>query len=370
MTTPPVPSHPSTSRRAHCPRRAALVALAASLANAVLGAYWATGGRGFPFAPGDDPLAHVTLLATRRQDAAGWLIAVVSAALAAVALAMLRVPADRRLHRAVLAAAWVACASLLVVVPDARVLVAVAYAPMFVLGAPFGWPPVSYGQLVPWPVPYQAACMGAGLAWGAAALGFARCTGRACPRCGRARAARWWRRSWVARTSVPVAVAVPLLYAATRYAWAAGLPLGITDAFWRDGRESGLWWAGAGLATVAVAGAVLTVGLVRPWGERFPRWIPVLRGRAVPPLLPVALALPVAALVTSVGLGALRTHVAHGFPAEGWGTTAPGLLWPLWGVALAVAALAYHDRRAGPCAACRPAARVRAPSKRWRWVGP
>ncbi|WP_034519257.1 hypothetical protein [Actinomadura rifamycini] len=38
------------------------------------------------------------------------------------------------------------------------------------------------------------------------------------------------------------------------------------------------------LTVVSQAAAMLTLGLVRPWGERVPRWVPSLGGRRIPPL--------------------------------------------------------------------------------------
>ena len=38
----------------------------------------------------------------------------------------------------------------------------------------------------------------------------------------------------------------------------------------------------AGLSVVSMTAALLTLGLVRPWGEVFPRWIPFAGGRPVP----------------------------------------------------------------------------------------
>lgn len=37
------------------------------------------------------------------------------------------------------------------------------------------------------------------------------------------------------------------------------------------------------LTVVSQAAAFLTLGLVRPWGEAVPRWIPLLGGRRIPP---------------------------------------------------------------------------------------
>lgn len=41
-------------------------------------------------------------------------------------------------------------------------------------------------------------------------------------------------------------------------------------------------FAGAALATMGALGSLLTLGLVRRWGEVFPRWMVGLRGRRVP----------------------------------------------------------------------------------------
>ena len=113
-----------------------------------------------------------------------------------------------------------------------------------------------------------------------------------------------------------------------------------------------MWWAGAALSTVDLVGVVLTLGLVRRWGEVFPRWLMGFSGRRVPPALAIVPASLVSAMVTSAGMQAVRDFLLNGFPAEGWATTAPGLLWPLWGVALGAATLAYYYRRRGGCAHC------------------
>jgi hypothetical protein len=57
-----------------------------------------------------------------------------------------------------------------------------------------------------------------------------------------------------------------------------------------------------------------------------------------------------------VGYAAAAWSLAYpedsGLGERNWGTTAPGLLWPLWGAALAAALLANHLRRRGRCARC------------------
>jgi hypothetical protein len=167
-------------------------------------------------------------------------------------------------------------------------------------------------------------------------------------------AARW------GRSAVAVAVTVPALYALTRWAWALGIPLGVSSEFLREEAQEtpDIWPAGAMLATVAVGGAILTLGLIRPWGETYPRWIPLLRGKPVRPRTAIVPGALVAILVFTAGLHGIRAELLGYYPEnsglgeENWGTTAPGLLWPLWGAALAAAVLAYHLRSRGRCSRC------------------
>jgi hypothetical protein len=104
----------------------------------------------------------------------------------------------------------------------------------------------------------------------------------------------------------------------------------------------------------AVAEAASYLGLVRPWGEAFPRWMPLLGGRAVNPRLAVlaaslgALAVTVLWWVLFFG-GLLTTPRLH--PGISLGEAvflaayAPLLLW---GPLLAAVTWSYHRRhRAG-----------------------
>ena len=146
-----------------------------------------------------------------------------------------------------------------------------------------------------------------------------------------------------------IAVVIPVGYAVTRYAWALGIPLGVTAESFAQVREIAA--AGAGLATGAVAGAYLTWGLTRPWGTVFPRWVPLVGGRSVPVGVAVGPAVAVAMAVASAGVMFIRVAMTgtfgDNFPVE-MGDTAgwlPEMFWPLWGVALSAAALAYWLRR-------------------------
>lgn len=335
-----------------------------SLLYGVLGVYWALGGSGFPFGAASDPGASVSMLEQVEAASTAPVIAVGGLLGSAAALSMALVRSPAPIFRWILlAAGGVFTVTLVLVVPDYRLLVTVAYLPILVVGAPFAWPQdASLADAVPWPVANQMICAVGGLLWFAATLGYLRLSRRACVRCGRsptvapwtspAAAARWGR--W----AVAIAVVIPVVYAVTRLAWLVGIPLGISESFLRELQSSGAVVVGGILGLMGVGGALLTLGLVQRWGEVFPRWIPWLAGRRVPISLAVIPALLVAVLVTSAGLTYIRLTVTDrvgdlfGVSATDWAAAGPELLWPLWGIGLAAAALAYYYRRRGRCPSC------------------
>ena len=229
-------------------------------------------------------------------------------------------------------------------VADARSLTFLGYAPMLLLGAVGVGPAdhVAMSVLAP-----TLASVGESVGGLALVLtGVATLRGTVAGRSGwsaesAARVCRW---------AVAVAVAVPAFYAATRLAWALDIPFGVRDEFLVE-LGSGKY-AGLGLAVAALAGCVLTVGLVRRWGEVFWSWVPGLGGRRVPVAMAVVPAVFVGSVVFSAGLAFWRLVLVGeldetpGAVAD-WAAWVPELFWPLWGVALAVAGLAYAARRAG-----------------------
>jgi hypothetical protein len=118
----------------------------------------------------------------------------------------------------------------------------------------------------------------------------------------------------------------------------------VSQEFLAEG-EDGLWLLGAYLATFGAFGGVLTLGLTQRWGEVFPRRLPVLSGRRVPPLLAVVPAGFVSIIVTVAGLTYVRWTIAGRFALDEWGAWLPECFWPIWGAALATAAVSYHQRR-------------------------
>jgi hypothetical protein len=133
-----------------------------SLVYGILGLYWILGGAAFPFGE-NDPGAALSILGGVRVETGALVISALGLA-GAVAVVMARTRRGRGVLRAVLLGfAWVAAATLTLVIPDYRVLVAVSYTPIVVLGAPFGWPPgVSILDVLPGPVVNQFICIAAG----------------------------------------------------------------------------------------------------------------------------------------------------------------------------------------------------------------
>ncbi|MFC6878645.1 hypothetical protein [Actinomadura yumaensis] len=109
------------------------------------------------------------------------------------------------------------------------------------------------------------------------------------------------------------------------------------------------------LSLLAEGCALLTLGLVRPWGEVFPRWLPFVGGRNVPVPFAVALASAGAVAVTllcTTMLFQVSGPDAMGDPDAPRGLAAwvMGLCYApmlLWGPLLAVVTAAYYLRRRG-----------------------
>ena len=149
-----------------------------------------------------------------------------------------------------------------------------------------------------------------------------------------------------AKVAVGVAVAVPVIYASTRILWALGIPFGLSPEFYSEGLQIGMWHSGLALAIAGLLGALLTLGLVQSWGERFPGWTGPLAGRRVPILLATIPAGIVTLAMFTGGMGMIHSVLLNGVSIEGnWVTIGPTLLFPLWALALGWATYAYRARR-------------------------
>ncbi|GAB3139016.1 hypothetical protein GCM10027290_07410 [Micromonospora sonneratiae] len=355
--TLPQSQSPVPARGRWWTNRAGYLAAAWAALSGVLALVWTISGSGYPYGTAD-PQGTASLLRFLPPDVGALVFAGLTITVAVAALAMSGPQAVRlRGVARVLLVAYcgTVVAFLLVVVPDVQVLTTAGYLPMLIIGAPFGWPPVDYAEVFTWSLGNKVWAMAGGILLARTVLTWLFRTGGACLSCGRSAdgptwtsaesAARWGR--W----ATYLAAAIPLLYAATRFAWLANIPLGVSPEFLREMWDTGLVWAGGGLAAFAVVGAVLTLGLVQRWGERFPRWMIGLSGRRVPIMLAVVPATLVAIAVTAGGLAMYSLPEVWDFEAFSF-SVGPALLWPLWGVALGAAALAYHLRRRGGCSRC------------------
>lgn len=342
------------------------VAILAAL-YAVLGTVWGLSGQPFPV--GDADPYSMALLYRAPNAAVGWGLVVLSglAALLAVTCAagIRRDRAVPGLRTAVTAMAAAMFLVALVLVGDARLLSVLGYIPVIIAK-------VSYDPQIQAAMPrlldaslLNLLALAAGTAlWAALAVIVNRRRRNACAKCGRseataagpfsARAAACW-----GRTAVAISAVIPLVYAATRICWAFGVPLGVDPAVLNEMKGQGMDTSALGLGGMAVLGAVLTLGLVQRWGEIFPRWIPGLAGKRVPvslavvPASFVAMAIIPASVTMLMMAGMPSEGSIPGFSLSNWAPVGPAFLWPLWGVALGAATLAYWLRRRGACTACR-----------------
>lgn len=94
----------------------------------------------------------------------------------------------------------------------------------------------------------------------------------------------------------------------------------------------------------------LLLGLVRPWGMRFPRWTLWLAGRRVPRFLPLSPVFLVAPTLALYGVGSVPYAVASGQADQLWGIGgAASLAFGGYGCALLVAAVSYRRRTRPRC---------------------
>jgi hypothetical protein len=153
----------------------------------------------------------------------------------------------------------------------------------------------------------------------------------------------------VPRWAVVAAHLVPLTTlpsALWRIPLSFGFPMGMVGVHLQ-------WWEPyyiVALSLVTEGAALLTLGLVRPWGERVPRRVPLLGGRRVPPLAAV-----VPAALGAVALQLIWAYAFRDFPDlgsfhfthEGWKLLLVGCYAPLllWAPLLAAVTVSYYRRR-------------------------
>lgn len=140
------------------------------------------------------------------------------------------------------------------------------------------------------------------------------------------------------RVAAWMAFACSLPYGLTRMTWLTPWPFPAAPEGLDFSPEIRAW--GLFLGFAALGGGVLCLGLTQRWGERWPYWVPVLRGRPVPPKVAIVPASVVAVLFTIAGVTFPVLAVRTGF----W-EVAAAFPFYIWGPALGAATLAYALRR-------------------------
>ena len=162
----------------------------------------------------------------------------------------------------------------------------------------------------------------------------------------------------VAITVIGAACALPYVFA--RASWLTPWPLfgGSAEAF---AQSPEMLLTGLLLGLAMLVGGVLTLGLIMPWGERFPRCLAWVGGRKVPVALAIIPATVVSVLFTAAGVEFVIAGVGA-VDADAYLL----LMFPfwLWGPMLGLAAWAYAMRRSGTEPASGEAGRDREPLRR------
>jgi hypothetical protein len=145
---------------------------------------------------------------------------------------------------------------------------------------------------------------------------------------------------------------VPLAVAPSAV-WRLPLAFGFSMGTLRDGEPVQVHGGEAvyivGLSIVLEGLALLTLGLVRPWGERVPGWFPLLGGRRLPPRLVVGVAGTGAVLLALILATAFRDFPSlpeMEFSNTGWHVLLVACYLPLllWPPLLAAVTFSYHRR--------------------------
>lgn len=158
-----------------------------------------------------------------------------------------------------------------------------------------------------------------------------------------------------ARTVTILAALGAVPYALVRLSWLTPWPLGGLDPVTGrielvmqstaavDAPSARLQGVMIGLS--AILALVLTLGLISRWGERFPRWVPLVGDRDVPVKLAVVPGMIGAGVLCIAAPGLVVRAVESGYPIDAFLTL---LIFPapLWGPLLAAAVYAYWQRRA------------------------
>lgn len=166
----------------------------------------------------------------------------------------------------------------------------------------------------------------------------------------------WVLRHRTAITVVAACCALP--YSIARASWLTPWPL-LAPGGVEISEVPGVLFTGLSLGAAMLTGGLLTLGLILPWGRRFPRWMAGLGGRPVPIALAVVPASVVAALFTVGGIDMMLSVVEGTLSDGSVGQFLEFVLafpfW-LWGPLLALATWGYAMARRADTAPAVPRA--------------
>lgn len=354
-------------------RRWIALALAWAAIYLVFALAWAAGAPGYPYGRHWDPSPVPVSLLDAVPAQAGVTVIIAGTGLVLISIGRFLITATGRLSARFATSTILVCCLGLVLVGDYRPLMAVARVPIFLITRTF-WHVaegrVGVGEFVSAmfsiPALHGFWQLGGILVLLMATVEFWRRTRSGCSDCGRPPQLSWWTtrsgaRRWGLIATI-IAVICPIPYAVTRYMLLFGFPAdGISRALIEQGEAQtpGIWIFGAGLATLGVLGAVLTLGLSQRWGERWPFWVPILRGRPINPVVAIIPAGFVSLLWPGSSLMLVRVNLQKTLADSGAAAPdvahlllSPMNLWVFWGFALAGATLAYWLRRRPDCSTC------------------
>lgn len=319
-----------------------------------LGIYWWMGGAGFPFGRNDVVGPDYSSLLTWLEPRSGGAAITLAGLVCLVVAVRLDAGIPRHGERTVVLPAGGAIAVVLVGgVLDARMITLLP--PLGVL-IPVQWLDAD------WPTIFRGLVTVGSALFFLATAAYARRTAPSDTSSLRREARRAHRWIRVGRVATYVAMVCPLPYATIRLAWSRGWAFGAPAPFvaslLRNQPEN--VYIEPVLAGFALGGAVLTGGLLRRWGRVFPGWMPVIGRRQVPMWFPLTLGASAAIGIFTFGRGLLTEQLglhipgeldkvqAWGQPLRGWAYWGAGglgwLLFPVWGVAVALALVGYYYR--------------------------
>jgi hypothetical protein len=337
-------------------------ALLWSAGYALAGALWWSGVDWYPFARVPLDRASLSLLESASADVVGPAFMAVGLLGVGAAAVFLSPRAPTAVRRVAVAFGAVLAVTATCLIPDYTMLALLALWPVLVVFAFTGieGSQNGIGDILYWHRINLLLIFAGGLLWAGATLAARRRVRGDCAHCGRApgepaelNQQRRGHLLWLGRRFVWLAVLATLPYDLTRLAWFLGWPLGLSEDLFvslQDPPE--LLAVGLVLGLLSTGGAALTHGLVANWGERFPRWLPVIAGRRVPILLAVVPASLVTVTLPPASIMFASPAVNGGFDLADWGAWLPSMFWILWAAGLGGATWAYHQRRRGACWHC------------------